>query len=721
MLAADWNEGFSRIVENPMWILLGLAALGISVTGWSLSNVVSQATRTAAIQNAQLLSESVAAFRSLYTTEIVAKLETEGITPSHDHADDTGSIPLPINLSLRLAREIGREHLSSNVSIYSPHPFPWKKGSGGLPDQFAQDAWRQLSATPDEPVMGFEERDGRTVLRYATADRMNEDCVRCHNSYPGTPRNDWKVGEIRGVVEVALPLDSQLVASDTGIRQGIIIFSFLGALWLAVAGLSLWASRKATGNALAQACRFRTTCQELQEAVVERELAEKETRQLESQVQQAQKLESLSLMTGGLAHDFNNLLVPIIANADILRVEVPAEVERQKIVREIDMAASRAADLCHQMLAYAGKANTERTRVDLNHQLEETSQLLAVSIGKNCKLELDLAEDLPLIDVDVVQIGQIVLNLLTNASEASDEKGGTIRIRTGQCEISQPDEGIIDTSGHVIAGMGPLPADSAVPMVDAVFFEVYDDGIGMDEATLQKIFDPFYSTKFTGRGLGLAAVQGIVRAHGGSIHVTSEPGRFTCMRVNIPAAEQRTVTQPSSSLRATESWTGSGTILLADDEPAVQEVAKRMLENIGFDVETANDGAAATALFSKTPDRFVAVLLDLTMPRGGGVRSLQAIRTIRPDLPAVLFSGYSEQLDELSSIDDRTTFFIQKPFRSQTLREKLRTLLDDAPAAETAGASAPPESPGPTASRAAWLRRRRTGSERPPASGIHTM
>ena len=207
MVATTSSKVLYRVVENPTWILLALAAMGLAVTGWSLSNVVVQATRTAAIQNAMLISESLSAFRSLYTTEIVAKLDGEGIHPSHENAGRAGMIPLPISLSLQFGKAIGSKHIESKTQIYSPYPFPWKEEEGGLRDAFAREAWTQLSIAPDEPVMRFDQRDGRAILRYASSDLMNAQCVECHNSYPGTPKSDWKPGDVRGVVEVSLPIE----------------------------------------------------------------------------------------------------------------------------------------------------------------------------------------------------------------------------------------------------------------------------------------------------------------------------------------------------------------------------------------------------------------------------------------------------------------------------------------------------------------------------------
>jgi signal transduction histidine kinase/CheY-like chemotaxis protein len=681
---------------GPSWILLVLAGLGLFVTIWSLANLGERTRRAAAVQNAMVLSESVRAFRALYTQEVVVKLEDRGLSVRHDADLHEGALPLPINLSLEFANRVGSRFLESKADLYSPYPFPWK-GDSFPSDDFARRAWSQLSIDPTTPVQEFEERDGRTFLRYATSDLMLESCVGCHNSYPGTPRTDWEVGELRGVLEVALPLDRQAAAAGEWYSRAAFFSSLLCVLFFSIAGLSVASSRKFGRAAGREAERHRATSQELQAAIVERELAEGETRHLEGQIQQAQKLESFNLMVGGLAHDFNNLLLPIVANTDILKEQASAESSSLEMLEEVELAATRAADLCDQMLTYAGKARaSERTELNLSRMLEETGRLLTASLPPNCQLELDLAKGLPLIEGDPVQISQVVLNLIKNASEAIGEDGGEIRLRTGEGEAAvcaMPcDRCTADLEeGHLEFTAG----DCQRGTVPGVYFEISDDGVGMDADTRSKIFDPFFTTKFTGRGLGLAAVQGIVRSHGGSIFIDTKPGSHTMIRVSFPAAGEFASRPQPAPVGALLEWQGSGTILLAEDEPAVQAVAKRMLEDMGFNVVTASDGEAAVWRFSREPDRFVAFFSDLTMPRMDGLRALEAIRKIRPGFPAVLCSGYSERIHELATVEDDRTVFIQKPFRSLSLRKKLYSLLAPPPGSETADEAAPPDAPTP--------------------------
>ena len=210
----------------------------------------------------------------------------------------------------------------------------------------------------------------------------------------------------------------------------------------------------------------------------------------------------------------------------------------------------------------------------------------------------------------------------------------------------------------------------------------------MDQATVKKIFDPFFTTKFTGRGLGLAAAQGVVRSHGGTIDVDSVAGSHTSIRVSFPVSTQTEAEENLTTKADLELWQGLGTILLAEDDPMVCAVAQRMLEDMGFAVAAESDGQAALGRFSKEPDRFVAVVSDLTMPRMDGFQALHAMREIRPNLPAVLCSGYSERVDELGQFDSERTIFLNKPFRSLTLQQSLHDLLSNDPSADAQGAVA---------------------------------
>ncbi len=397
--------------------------------------------------------------------------------------------------------------------------------------------------------------------------------------------------------------------------------------------------------------------------VTDRKAAEEEKTRLEAQVQHAQKLESLGILTGGIAHDFNNLLMGILGNVDLALMKIADDSSARHYVKQIETTAKRAAELTNQMLAYSGKGTFVLTVVNLNKLVEEMTHLLEVSILKKVRLIYNFASDLPPIRADVTQIRQVVMNLITNASESIGDASGVITLSTG----------VVDVDREYLAG-----AYLAEELSEGsyVYFEVVDTGCGMDDETLPQIFDPFFTTKFAGRGLGLAAVMGIVRGHGGAIKVTSNPRNGACFRILFPLCEQPEEEIPEEP-EIPPSWRGSGTILVVDDEEDVREVVGAMLETCGYDVLTAGDGYEGVELFREHSGEIRAVLLDWMMPRMNGDEALSEILRIRSDARVLLSSGYSEKEATSRFTRSHPAGFIQKPYQIKTLFGKLREVLQE--------------------------------------------
>jgi PAS domain S-box-containing protein len=395
--------------------------------------------------------------------------------------------------------------------------------------------------------------------------------------------------------------------------------------------------------------------------ITERKRAEEEHRRLEEKMWHVQKLQSLGVLAGGIAHDFNNLLAAIQGNTDLALLFLPAAAPARQHVKEIGNAVQRAAELCRQMLAYSGKGRFVVQRHDLAAIVREMASILDVSISKKAVLRYHLAPLLPAIEADATQLRQVVMNLITNASEAIGEASGVISIITGKMECDRAYlEG--STLGH------------DRPEGEYVYLEVTDTGSGMDAETQQRIFDPFFTTKFTGRGLGLAAVLGIVRGHQGVIRVHSRPGEGSTFTVLFPAASGGAAPAEARP-EATAAWRGSGTVLLVEDEEAVRNVAKEMLECLGFQVVAAADGQEALAAYRAHADAIVCVLLDLTMPRMSGEETFRELRRLRPDLRIILSSGYNEQ-DVIQQFAGKgLAGFVQKPYTLGALQEAMRRAL----------------------------------------------
>jgi signal transduction histidine kinase/CheY-like chemotaxis protein len=390
--------------------------------------------------------------------------------------------------------------------------------------------------------------------------------------------------------------------------------------------------------------------------------ASRELLAVERRLQETQKLESLGVLAGGIAHDFNNLLTGILGNASLARLDLPPGYANVRAsLDNLEQATMRAADLCKQMLAYAGKGRFIIQPLNLSQLVRETSELLGVSLGRKASLQLQLADGLPAFQGDSTQVRQILMNLVLNASEALGDKGGMITVRTGVVQVTR--EYVERAKFHDQAEEGRY-----------VFVDVSDNGCGMDAATQARIFDPFYTTKFTGRGLGLAAVLGIVRGHKGAIRVYSELDKGTTFKVFFPAIGLPATPQ-APVVHATMIEKNSGTILLVDDEETVRRVAEKILTSSGYEVVSAADGAEAVAVFQGDPARFAAVLLDLTMPHMDGEEAFRVLKGMKPDVRVLIMSGFNEQ-DTISRFVGRgVAGFLPKPFSAEMLLTRLRDVL----------------------------------------------
>jgi PAS domain S-box-containing protein len=323
---------------------------------------------------------------------------------------------------------------------------------------------------------------------------------------------------------------------------------------------------------------------------------EEERLELARQMQEAQRLESLGVMAGGITHDFNNLLTPILGDAELALLDLPADSPIRPRIEQIRRAARRAAALTKQLLAYSGQGPVLVEPLSVSQLVEEMGQLLEGAVSGKAALIYDLPDDLPAVEADIAQLSQVVMNLITNATEAVREGAGRITLRTGIVDAEKVERSHVIGNSESMAG-------------SYVFFEVVDDGCGMDAETQAKIFDPFFTTKFTGRGLGLAAVLGIVRSHAGFIEIESEVGRGTRFRALFPATARAAVAA-DVWVTPIEDWRGSGTVLVVDDDEGVRELLETTLCRAGLNVLSARDGREGVDLFRRYADEIRAVVLD---------------------------------------------------------------------------------------------------------------
>lgn len=387
---------------------------------------------------------------------------------------------------------------------------------------------------------------------------------------------------------------------------------------------------------------------------------------LEEQLRRTQKLETLGVLAGGIAHDFNNFLTPVVGTAALLLDDLGDDPVLRRRILTIKKAADRATDLTAQMLAYAGKTDPQLVPLDVSEAMSDIELLLESAAGRRADLNFSLDPSLPVVRADRVQIGQVVMNLVTNAAEALGPDSRRIDVRTKMLAADRDLLRTFHLGSHLEEGRH-------------VCIEVSDDGEGIDESVRERIFDPFFSTKLTGRGLGLAVVLGIVQSHGGALQIESERGRGTTFRIILPPARGAVLDDVPEIAQLSEcdaGWQGQGTVLVADDDAGARELTQILLERAGFDVLCAVDGIEAVEIFRHDAAEIVAVVLDNTMPGMSGSEALEEIRKLQPDVPIMLISGYTRERVEESLLARGGVRFLHKPFDGEKLLAVLRALLE---------------------------------------------
>jgi two-component system, chemotaxis family, CheB/CheR fusion protein len=392
--------------------------------------------------------------------------------------------------------------------------------------------------------------------------------------------------------------------------------------------------------------------------VTERKKLEAIRQEIDARLAQTQKLESLGVLAGGIAHDFNNLLVPVTCGIELAREEAGPGSSIEAALAPAQIASERLTELSRQMLLYAGRGDLAVERIDLSRTIEELRRLLQSVVKKSAELSFELSPRLPEIEAEPTQVRQVIVNLVSNASEALTETGGRIRVRTSVETLSSEER------SHLVLGRD-------LPKGELVVLEVSDDGAGFDEDTAKKIFDPFFSTKLPGRGLGLSVVHGVLHRHGAGLSISSAPGRGATFRVFMKPAGPPIRASHSDVPRKVE-WRGRGKILLADDEDLVRSTMKRLLEHLGFEVVEADDGVSALAKYDTLGGGFDVAVLDLMMPRMSGAATLAALRSRSPRMPVLLMSG---RAPAEQAPTDEITSFLEKPASIAALAEELRRIL----------------------------------------------
>ncbi len=405
-----------------------------------------------------------------------------------------------------------------------------------------------------------------------------------------------------------------------------------------------------------------TGCVHVMRDITERKRAEEERQNLERQFQHTQKLESLGVLSGGIAHDFNNILTIILGHCYILKSHDNSEVDRETYIGMIESAANRAAELCSQMLTYSGKSPLLQTEFSLWMMVDDIVKMLSSAIKKNVNIKVDMKRDLPMIVGDSSQLQQVIMNLIINASEAIGDDYGTITVVLKKTTI-KPEQPEMDYFGSIILSG------------DYVCLVVSDSGCGMSEETKQRIFEPFYTTKFTGRGLGMSAILGIIKAHNGTIQLASTLDVGTIFKVYIPLTVAQEHVETALPADAVESQPSYAKVLLVEDEDELLKMEVILLDAINYSTITASNGREALEIYRDCGSDIDVIMLDLIMPEMGGIEAYRELRKIDAVVPIIICSGYDVESVADVIADDKRAGFLHKPYIPSELRRVLSKMM----------------------------------------------
>ena len=399
---------------------------------------------------------------------------------------------------------------------------------------------------------------------------------------------------------------------------------------------------------------------EVSRNITERKRAEEEKEALETQLQQAQKMEAIGTLAGGIAHDFNNILGGILGYAELAKMKAP---EESNIIADLDKlikSSNRAADLIKQILTISRHHKKEQRPVQARYIVKEVLNLLRATLPTTIEIQEDLAKDTGIVNADPTQMHQVIMNLGINAGHAMQEDGGVLEVSLANVELDD-----LEVSKHL-----DLNAGSYLRLT------LSDTGRGMTSEIMERIFDPYFTTKDTGEGtgLGLSVAQGIIKAHGGTITVYSKPGKGTTFNVYLPIIHETEEAEKEESKEPLPF--GSERILFIDDEQALVEIGSKMLEQLGYEVVTKQSSIEALELFRAEPDRFDLVITDMTMPDMTGDKLAQELIKIRPDIPVIICTGYSKRISEEKARNLGIRKFVMKPLMMRNLAETVRKALD---------------------------------------------
>lgn len=653
------NLDTKAIWSGTIFVIFLFLIAGLVYLGSLILKAENKLIKIIAIEEVEQYSEAIRVFRTLYSSEVVSRAKLSGMEITHDYLNSDNSIPLPATLSIRLGDEISKLE-GGKVRLYSDHPFPWREADSNL-DAFELYALKELRKNPDTPIFDFSTVDGQLTLRYATSDRMRASCVECHNNHFSSPKRDWKEGDVRGVLEITRHLKSDALRAHHVFQN--LVWMIIALIGLGILGLTV---------RLVQLSRISIFSKRIAEGAIEKSKsltaqiaslneAEQELQRKQQETILNEKIESLGILAGGIAHDFNNIFSVILGNATLVKHKIHNNESAKENVNRVINGIEQAAELTHQLHTFASKETVITGGVELNPVIYEITQVFSSSIGENIKVEYKLSKSLPLIRGDKSQIKQIILNLFTNSFESLGTAYGKIQFTTKLI--------VIDDCWRTLPYVGTKPKDGSY-----VLLQVEDTGRGLQKENIERIFDPFFTSKGQGRGLGLSVVLGIVQSHGAFLSVESQHDPKTSFRILFPICN--TQQMPIKNVPTSHNYFSGGTILIVDDEHAVLQTVSELLTLVGFNVLINNNGMDAIKTLKTTNEEVDVVLLDMTMPKMSCAETFAAIREINSEIPILLTSGYDISSASKKLFEEPRVHFIQKPWTLSQIKKELSVLYE---------------------------------------------
>lgn len=635
--SGSWAHRAQRAVENRVvWVVVAVLGLGAAGVYAHLGRISDQLVEAAALGEAQRYSRALAEFRTLYTSEVVANARAGGVEVSHDYAHKRGAIPLPATLSMLLGSRLTGSGGVGQARLYSDHPFPWRQNDSLL-DEFEVNALTALRSNPNQPYYEFKEYDGTYVLRYATADTMREACVGCHNTHPESPKTDWVVGDVRGVLEIITPLDEAVAQTSAGLRSLVMLFAAIGLIGFA-AGYVVILRLRHDAEAL------KTSNQRLE---VERRRAEDAS-------------EAKGQFLAHMSHEIRTPLNAVIGMSGMLE-DTDLDREQKELVHTVHASGEALLSIINDILDFskieAGQVDLERVPFSLDGCAEDTIDLVALAAhAKGLELSYFRQWHVPERVVgDVTRLRQILLNLLSNAIKFT-------------------------AAGEVALN---LDADETKSGALRLHFSVRDTGPGIPPDGLKRLFHSFSQVdasttrKYGGTGLGLAISKRFAELMGGEMWVESEVGRGSIFHVSILAEAAPEPEDPEVSrglLRGRQ-------VLVVDDNATNRDVLRRQVESFGMHPTVCASGTDALDAVS-TGAPFDVVILDLLMPGMDGLelgahiesRYRERGKTAPPMILLAsggLSSGRPEDAERRLNQARRYAGLLSKPVRGGQLLESL--------------------------------------------------